>query len=237
MLGYIIINDTINSKDYGIYLTDANVYGKPSRDVETISVAGRNGDLVIDNHRYINLDMEYPCVILDEFAESYTRFINELSQYSNTYVKIEDSFDANSYILARFIGAVEPDKVKQHGKDGAFVLKFNRKPQRYIKDGNNEINVVGNINLFNEYINEAKPLIRAYGTGTITINDTSVQVTACDVYTDIDCELEEAYKGAVNCNSNIILSNGNFPTLKSGENSISATGFSQVTIKPRWWIL
>lgn len=237
MLGYIIINNTINSKDYGVYLTDANIYNKPERQVETISVAGRNGDLIMDDHKYGNLNIEFPCVIPNRFSNNYEGFVNELSQFSNTYVKIEDSFNSDTYVMARFLG-INPIKVKANdGDTGTFSIKFDRKPQKYIKDGDNEINVVGNINLFNKYINEAKPLIRAYGTGTITVNDVSVQVITSDVYTDIDCELEEAYRGTANCNSNIILSSGNFPTLERGENIISATGFLKVTIKPRWWIL
>ena len=81
----------------------------------------------------------------------------------------------------------------------------------------------------------ALPLIKAYGTGTLTISGISVTVTTASEYTDIDSEIEEAYKGSTSCNMNIILSNGEFPKFQPGINTVSFTGFSRLEITPRWW--
>jgi phage-related protein len=84
---------------------------------------------------------------------------------------------------------------------------------------------------------DAKPLIRAYGTGYFSISGIRVNINSANVYTDIDCELQEAYKGTINCNGNITLVNGEFPILKSGENLIVISGLSKIELTPRWWTI
>jgi phage-related protein len=83
----------------------------------------------------------------------------------------------------------------------------------------------------------ALPLIRAYGTGTFTINGITVQITSASSYTDIDCDLQECFKDtlATNCNGNVVLTT--FPELKPGENTISMSGITKLEITPRWWRL
>ena len=63
-------------------------------------------------------------------------------------------------------------------------------------------------------------------------------VTECDEYTDIDCELEDAYKDSVNKNGCLILSGGEFPVLQPGTNGIIfGAGISRIELIPRWWCL
>ena len=49
------IFDGINSLDYGIYITGEAVYNAPERDVEMISIPGRNGEFALDNGRFNNI--------------------------------------------------------------------------------------------------------------------------------------------------------------------------------------
>ena len=118
-------------------------------------------------------------------------------------------------------------------------MQFNCKPQRFLKEGEYSIEFTSAGSIFNQYDTVALPLIRAYGTGTFTIGNVTVQITTANDYTDIDCDLQEAYKDtlATNCNANIVLSNGKFPSLNPGNNNISMTGITKLEIIPRWWIL
>ena len=84
---------------------------------------------------------------------------------------------------------------------------------------------------------EALPTVRVYGTGSVTIGDVTITVESADDYTDIDCETQNAYKGSVNCNSNITLEDGRFFRLTSGINAITLNGVSRVDLTPNWWIL
>lgn len=239
MLGYLMING-VNSNDFGIYLTDAGVYGIAEKDVESISIAGRNGDLLLDNHRYLNKSFYYPALIIDDFEKNFTAFINYLMSQKG-YMRLEDSFMPEHYVMATYIGGSDPSKVKREGKDGVFQIPFNRKPQRFLKEGENIITITGNTEIKNPCLTDALPIIRVYGTGTITINGISIKIDTVDEYIDIDCDTQNAYKGNVNCNGDIKLIDGEFFKLKAGSNIISKTntggGISRIEIKPNWWTL
>ena len=81
----------------------------------------------------------------------------------------------------------------------------------------------------------SKPLIEVSGTGTITINDSILQLSQNTSITYIDCDLQDAYEGTINRNPNLTITNG-FPILKSGNNSVSVSGCT-INLIPRWWKL
>lgn len=226
-----------SSKDFGVYISGLNTFGAPERDVETISISGRNGDLTLDNGRYKNIDISYPAFIFDRFDNNIEGLRNFLLSQKG-YQRLEDTYHPNEYRMARYKGGFSA-KVIDELYAGEFDLTFDCYPQRYLKIGEQVITITTDSSIYNEYMQIAKPLIRAYGTGTFTIGDISVQITTADDYTDIDCELQEAYKDdlTTNCNANIVLLNGDFPSITSGDNEITLDGITQLEIKPRWWIL
>lgn len=236
MLGYLMING-VNSNDYGIFLTDAGAYGIAEKDVEAVSVAGRNGDLLFDNHRYLNKSYSYPALIMEDFNNNFTAFIAFLMSQKG-YMRIEDSFKPEFYVMGAYVGGSDPEQVKREAKDGIFQLPFTRKPQRFLKEGENTIEITANsATIYNPCLTDALPVIRAYGTGTMTINGVSVVINSASTYTDIDCDTQNAYKGSTNCNGNITLSNGKFPVLSAGSNTITKSGLTRLEIKPNWWTL
>lgn len=82
----------------------------------------------------------------------------------------------------------------------------------------------------------ALPLIRVYGTaaGTLTVGNTVVKIKSITEYVDLDCELQDAFKGITNCNGNVYAPD--FPTLPPGGTGISFSGgITKIEIKPRWW--
>ena len=87
---------------------------------------------------------------------------------------------------------------------------------------------------------DAKPIIRANGSGTCTVTIGNQIITLTDVsgYIDIDCETMNCYNGVVNCNSKVTLGAQGFPTLPPGDTWISfGGGTTSVVITPRWWEL
>jgi phage-related protein len=150
------------------------------------------------------------------------------------YVKVSDTFHPDEFYLATF-SELRDLKHTIGRKIGSFKIVFNRKPQRYLRSGNRVSSFSDVGSLKNPTTFDALPLIRAYGTGSFTIGDISVAITSADTYTDIDCELQEAYKGSVNCNGNITLTDGVFPHFAPGVNNISMTGITSLEITPRWW--
>ncbi len=226
-----------SSKDFGVYISGLNTFGAPERDVDIISISGRNGDLTIDNGRYKNIDVSYPAFIFDRFDNNIEGLRNFLLSQRG-YKRLEDTYHPNEYRLARYKSGLTP-KVIDELYAGEFDLTFDCYPQRYLKSGDQVIILTDDGALFNEYAQIAKPIIRAYGTGSFTVGDVTVTINSADGYTDIDCELQEAYKDdlTTNCNANITLNDGVFPSLMSGDNGISLDGITQLDIKPKWWIL
>lgn len=236
MIGEMVVNGK-SSKDFNVYLTDYGLYGISERDTENVEIEGRNGDLIIDKGRYKNKEVIFPCLIMQNFPINFSEFIGYLLSQRG-YVRIETSFLPNEFILGKYIGEVDP-KPSTFSQEGSFEIKFSRKPQRYQKDGEQEIEYTeNNSGIYNPYNGIALPLVRVYGTGTLTINNISIVVNSVDEYVDIDCELQDAYKGTTNCNGNIVLSSNKFFELQQGNNDIQKTaGISKIIITPRWWKL
>lgn len=236
-LGFFIANGK-SSKDFNVYLTDAAAYGIAEKDSEVVSIKGRSGDLILDNKRYKNKKFSYPAIINEDFDKNFSALMNYLLSQQG-YIKLEDSFSPEVFVWARYVGETNPKKTISDAKTGKFELTFDRKPQRYLKQGEYPLEITSNTTINSNNIQTALPIIRAYGTGTFSIGGVAVQITSANGYTDIDCEMQEAYKDtlATNCNGNIVLVNGKFPGINYGDNAITLSGITKLEIKPRWWTL
>lgn len=227
---------TFNGKsclDFEVVISGSGTFKSPERDVESIAIPGRNGNLHIDNGRFSNVEIAYPAFIVKAFRKNFDAFKSfMLSQRG--YKQLEDSYHPEYYRLACFKGAIEP-KMTPRNLEGSFDITFDCDPRRFLKSGQKTISANTTAIVKNPTLYNALPKIRAYGTGTLTINGISIVINTADVYTDIDCELQEAYKGDVSCNSNIVLTGGAFPHLSPGLNSLSYTGLTNFTLIPRYW--
>ena len=219
-----------SSLDCGMYIAKVNQYDGAERDTEEVSIPGRNGTLTFDKGRFKNISVIYSMYTIDvQKAHDFKAFLKSCIGYH----RLEDSFNPEYFRLAKY---AEPFVMKADQDDnGAFEITFNCDPRRFLKSGENVIMLAGNSSIYNPTYFEAKPLIRAYGTGSFTVNDITVTISSADGYTDIDCEIMDAFKGSVNCNGNIVTTDNKFPTLVSGENSISLDGITRLEITPRWW--
>ena len=225
-----------SSKEYGVYISGLNTFNSAERDTESISVPGRNGDLTFDNGRFKNVDITYPAFIYADFDNNVKGLRNFLLSQRG-YKRLEDTYHPDEYRIARYKGNFVTEVVDWLAA-GQFDLVFDCYPQRFLKSGDQIITLESDGNIFNEY-QESKPLIRAYGTGSFSIGGITITIDTADDYTDIDCDLQEAYKDdmSVNCNGNITLTSGSFPVLNPGDNEIVIEDITKLEIKPRWWIL
>ena len=53
----------IKSEEYGVYISGPGVYDAPARVYKSVSVPGRNGDLIISGDNYKNINVKYPAFI------------------------------------------------------------------------------------------------------------------------------------------------------------------------------
>lgn len=231
-MNYFVFGN-LNSKDFNVFISGEYTFTSPERDVDIVAVAGRDGTLSIDNGRFNNVEIKYPCAIVHEFRKNYNAFKGAILSQRG-YKRLADSYDVDHFRRARYISSLDPE-MTQLNRHGQFEVVFDCDPRRFLKSGDKAIAITGTSVLYNPTLYPSKPLMRVYGVGTLTIGDYSLEITTANEYTDIDCELQEAYKGATNCNANIVLDDGNFPEMVSGENEITFTGITQIDITPRWY--
>ena len=223
----------INTNDYQLFIANKNQFDGGAKRTEVITVPGKNGTLSISDGTFENVKITYQMYGKGDIRQNIAGLRDALGATSG-YMRLADSMEPDVFMKARYS---EPFTVKTSDKKNAALdIEFDCDPRKFLKSGEKVRTVTNNMTLKNPTFTTAKPLIRVYGTGTLTINSISVQITTANDYTDIDCEIEEAYKGSTNCNNNIVLTNGLYPVLTKGTNTISFTGFSEVTIKPNWWI-
>ena len=233
-INYFFYNDR-SSLDFNTFISGEHTWDTPSKDIEVITVPGRNGTLSISNERYENVPITYKCFIADDFSLNFDALKAYLLSQTG-YKKLTDTYHPELYRLARYEAGITPE-MTQLNRHGEFEITFDCDPRRFYIYSEGLSEIATNTNIYNNTRFTANPLIRVYGTGSITVGDDIVTVTSADGYTDIDSELQEAYKGTTNCNSNITLNNGVFPTLKPDNNLVTFSGFSKVEIAPRFWTI
>lgn len=228
----------IDLKDYGVYISGNGTFNAPERDVTSVTIPGRNGELTIDNGRYKNITIKYPAFIVKEFAEN----IGALREYllgCIGYQRLEDTYNPDEYRMARYSGGFTAKPVDELIA-GNFDLSFNCMPQRYLKSGEEYVSVSNGGAILNPTSMTAKPLIKLTtesSYGYLTIGGIQVVSTKRNATMYIDCELQEAYTGDyVNANNYLTLTHGEFPTLPAGESGIALSNCT-VEIMPRWWRL
>lgn len=233
MRQYLVYGGHLSS-EFGLYISGEGTFNAPERDVEKVTIPGKNGDLTIDNGRFSNISVEYPAYIHERF-----RFFSGAARdwllASAGYQRLEDSYHPEFFRMARFSGPLDFD-VRFLSFSGECTLTFDCLPQRFDKRGEIPVVFLAAGQIVNPYRYPALPLIRVYGTsGTLSVGGTVIQISSIDEYVDLDSETQNAYKGATNCNGNI--SAADFPVL-TGTTGISFEGgITQVQVTPRWWTL
>lgn len=226
--------DGVSLKDFGVYINGSGTFNAPARSREIVNIPGRNGALMIDNGRYENTDVVYHAFVYKNFASNIEGLRNLLLSRTS-YKTLKDTYHPAEYRLGIYKGDFNADVVEWL-QAGEFDLTFDCKPQRFLESGEEVVEfTLASNTILNPTSQIAKPLLRVYGTGTFSVNGNQMTISSADVYTDIDCDLMDAFKGLTNCNGNI---SGVFPELIPGENTVSiVSGITKIEITPRWWVL
>ena len=228
--------DGKSSLDYGVIISGSGVYNSPARDIESIAIPGRNGELHIDNGRFENIKVTYPAFIVKDFEHNFNAF-KAMLKSTIGYKRLEDSYQPKYYRLGLFSDELNPSMAVRNVA-GSFNISFDCDPRLFLKSGEEVIEYTSSgQQIKNPTEFNSKPLIRAYGTGSVTVGGITITVNTADVYTDLNCELMEAYKGSTNCNGNITVNSYKFPELLPGLNTITFNGLSKVEITPNWWTI
>lgn len=173
-----LIFGSVNSSDFGIYISGEGVFNAPKRDVNTFSIPGRNGTFLLDNNRFENIVVTYPAHCN---ASDLNSFRTQLSNYRNAlasqigYQRLEDTIHSDEYRIAAFIDGFDAEPIG-YSTSATFDLKFNCKPQRFLKSGEVSVAITSGNTLTNPTLFESKPLLMARGYGDIELNDDVITI-------------------------------------------------------------
>lgn len=171
--------DGEDSRDYGVYITGQAVFNAPEREVEMISIPGRNGQFALDMGRFENIEVTYPAGIFAnteaEFAEAVANFRNLLCS-KRGYVRLQDEYHPDEYRMAIYKSGLELENVAL--KAGEFEITFDCKPQRYLTSGETAVTVTNGGVITNPTLFEAQPLLQLSGYGSISINGQALSVNS-----------------------------------------------------------
>lgn len=176
-----LIFDGESSRNYGVYITGQAVYNAPEREVEMISIPGRNGQFALDKGRFENIEVTYPAGI---FADSETDFAEAISDFRNLlcsrrgYVRLTDEYNPNEYRMAIYKSGLEVEPALLRA--GEFEIVFDCKPQRYLTSGETEISVSSGDTITNPTLFDASPLFEVEGYGLISLNNDTQRIELTD---------------------------------------------------------
>lgn len=228
MKDYLIF-DGIDSRDFHVYLADADQFVGAEKVVERKKVPGRNGDLAYFDGSYENVDVEYSLYSTDRTQTDVDAFREALMSREG-YMRLEDTLHPGEYRIGMMTDNFSIETSDRKGS--SFKITFSCKPQRFLRSGEQKKTFTAAGIIQNPTRFRAKPLIRAYGAGSISANGNTMTVTSANDYTDLDSDIMDAFKGSENRNAYV---KGDFIELMPGKNSFSFTGFTKIEITPRWW--
>lgn len=170
--------DNTSSRTYGVYITGEAVYNAPERDVEMITIPGRNGAFALDNGRFQNIEVTYPAGI---FAETEADFAQAISDFRNFlcskegYCRLTDEYNPNEYRMAVYKSGLEVTPAQLRA--GEFNIVFECMPQRWLTSGESAVTIANSGDtITNPTLFEARPLLDVVGYGTMVINGHTVEL-------------------------------------------------------------
>lgn len=172
-----LVFDGEDSRNYGVYITGQAVYNAPERDVEMISIPGRNGSFALDKGRFQNIEVSYPAGI---FADNETDFAKAISDFRNLlcsrngYVRLSDEYHPDEYRMAVYKSGLEVEPAQL--KAGEFNIVFDCKPQRYLLSGEEAIDVTSGEVILNPTLFESSPMLEVEGYGNIQFNGYEIEL-------------------------------------------------------------
>lgn len=228
-MNYFIYNG-IKSSDLGVYIQNKNTFSSPKYDASFVSIPGRNGDLISSNGRYPNTSISYTCFIaaksIEELSDKVTIVKNWLYKEPDRYHDLIDSYDLKFKRIALF--NTKLDISDEVNKIGTFTVVFSCKPQRYLVSTLEKETYTEEFVVNNPYSLNAKPYLKIYGSGDITLTISSEGtnkiwiIKNVEDFIECDSELMNFYKETELQNGKV--TGDDFPELFTGDNSIAWKG-------------
>lgn len=171
--------DGEQSGDYGLYITGAGTFNAPTRDVEMVTIPGRNGSFAHDRGRFENIEVTYPAGVYGSDESDFADKIADIRAWlcsKKGYVRLTDEYNPNEYRLAVYKSGLEVSPALL--KAGEFDLVFECKPQRFLTSGETKTTVTSGGTITNPTKFNSRPLLEVDGYGVIDINGDEVEIVS-----------------------------------------------------------
>lgn len=235
-MGTFTFNGT-SSSQFGLRVTSDYVINSTGQDISTVSVAGRDGDLLLSNNRLKSVTIELPCTIMSN--KKLTDAGSDISNWLNVdgYKDLTLSWDPDFIYRSAFIETFEiASLMRQFGK---VKLNFLTYPVKFYKQGRTTqtlqngatVNGIGNVN--------AKPIITLVGSGdcTLTINGRKTKLRAVQNTITLDMQARQVFSGNLPAWDKVVRApQYQMPYLDAGRNLISWDGDFTVKMAPYWGV-
>ena len=211
----------------------------PSRKDEKDSVPGGSGDIVYpSDEAYSNYEQSYS-VFIEADKNGLPFVAHKVAEWllnNPGYHRLEDSYDPDTYRMARYNGGENFSNFFNIYGRGA--ITFDCCPQRWLKSGELERTLTNGQKLINPTNMKARPIFKISGSGAgiIKVNNNQLAISNIGSYVEIDIEKHKAYNGSTNRNSTIT---GTYENMRLGKESVISWtgGITSVSIIPRWWTI
>ena len=228
----------VSSDSLGLHIEYCPEQNRPARKMERYSVPGRNGDIIVAQDAWENIEQSYDIwggngTINDATVVGYS--LADWLFSKNGYQRLEDTYDTQHYRLAFFEGPYDFQSVLR--RRGRATITFSCDPRRFLLSGETAVTLTGTDTIDNPTSFTARPLLEVHGTGNGTIECGGNTITITGIYDGmvLDCDAQDAYYPGVNLNS---LVSGEFPVIPGGTQTITITGgITSVEVTPNWWTL
>lgn len=250
---------SFDTRALGVTVVPGDLEQAPAREFQVIPTPGRNGDILVDNQKYPNVERTYWVMIRSNFATVYRQLRSALLSVTG-YARLTDTWNQDEFYDAYVSAELQPT-ISRNRDQGTVLVTFSRKPQRFLTSGEEPITLTSGEYITNPTPFDTRPLLhldivsRSYDTGAYkfcTIRDYDIYINFTGhadlldaaTYVEIDMALRKAITdGATqDITAFLVIKKGNvqvndLPALAPGPNWIARNlvTVSSSYIIPRWY--
>lgn len=125
-----------STADLGVIVSGEASFDAAAPDYTSYQIPGKNGDFMLSNNRFLNIDVTYPAFIPADFEEK-VQAIRSWMRSARSYARIEDNYDLLHFRMGmgKDVLTFEPS-AENVGSNMSLV--FDCKPQRFLYSGEEE---------------------------------------------------------------------------------------------------
>lgn len=226
----------ISCADAGLLIKERPSIQPPAKRVQTVRVAGRDGELVIDDGLYDSLVISVKFNFLTKTPAQWMEAFRAAKDWLSGHGELWFSDDPHWFYRVNYIQITDTERTTR--RLGNFTAEFHCEPYMYSREGQ-KIADIADGTLYNPHMT-SHPLIyiTGTGTGTLTINNKSVDFSSEAIgvlsgQLSIDTDLMRTMNYSHPANDAI---SGDYANLylRPGMNYISITTGFDLQIVPRW---